>query len=197
MSSFNKNMNKIQKFRTYLTSPQKCFIPKCKAHCCINAPLPEDFLPTMQSRIQRRIYSSVNIGQNDLRDKFNSVIYNTTPSPIQVLGVDQNGNKVLGIPKEVIEQLQIKSKEQIAALVEQYNEYKNYCPFITDYARCAVYEHRPPICREFGSSPLKIDQCPEKASRLDIMKFFVKEFFNFKRTFQFAKESLKAKFSKA
>ena len=66
-------MSKIQKLRTYLTSPTKCFIPKCKARCCIDAPLPEDFLPRMQSRIQRQIYSGANIGQNDPRDKFNSV----------------------------------------------------------------------------------------------------------------------------
>lgn len=189
-------MTKIQKIRQYFTTPNKCFIPKCKARCCIDAPLPEGFLPTMQSRIQRPIYSAVNIGKNDPRDKFNSIIYNTTPSPLQVLGIDQNGHKVVGISKDVIEKLQIKSMDEIKALIENYSGYKNYCPFITPQARCAVYEHRPSICREFGSSPLKIDYCPDKASRLDIIKMSIKAMLNFKGTFQYIKESIQAKFSK-
>lgn len=186
-------MNKISKIKSYLNSPAKCFIPKCKAHCCINAPLPEDFLPRFKSRIQRPIYSGINIGQNDPRDTFNSIIYNTTPNPIQVVGFDQNGNRLMGIPEETLKKLQIKSMEQVQALMEKYKDFKNYCPFITDYARCSVYEFRPSICREFGSTPLKIDRCPDKSSRMDIIKFHLKNFFNVKATFQNLKQTIKQK----
>lgn len=189
-------MSYYTKIRTYLKTPTKCFIPKCKARCCVDAPLPEDFLDKHRGRIQRPIYNAVNIGQNDPRDTFNSVIYNTTPNPVQLIGFDQNGNKLLGIPKDVLNELNIKSMEQMQELLNDYGKYKNYCPFITTYGRCSVYEQRPIICREFGSSPLKIDYCPDKSSRLDIIKFHVKEFFNFKGTFKFIFANLKSKFIK-
>jgi len=189
-------MMNFSKLKSYINSPVKCFVPKCKARCCIDAPLPEDFLPKFQGRIQRPIYNAINIGQNDPRDKFNSIIYNTTPNPIQLIGFDTNGNRVMGIPKETIEKLQIKSMEQIEALMEKYKDYKNYCPFITDYAKCSVYEHRPAICREFGSTPLKIDRCPDKSSRLDIIKYSIKRFFDVKGTFQNLQDIIKAKFHK-
>lgn len=189
-------MSYSMKIKTYFTSPVKCFIPKCKARCCVDAPLPEDFLNKHRSRIQRPIYSAVNIGQNDPRDTFNSVIYNTTPSPIQLIGIDQNGNKLVGIPKEVMKELNVKSMEQVQELLKDYGKYKNYCPFITTYGKCSVYEYRPIICREFGSSPLKIDHCPDKASRLDIIKFYIKEFFNFKENFKLIFTNLKSNFAK-
>ncbi len=173
-------MTYYSKIRNYILSPTKCFIPKCEAKCCINAPLPEDFLPKFESRIQRQIYSGINIGQNDPRDTFNSIIYNTTPNPIQIVGFDQYGNKIMGVPKRLMEQLQIKSMEQIQELMQRYEDFKNYCPFITDYGRCSVYEHRPPICREFGTAPGKINICPEKSSRLEIIEFHLKNFFKFK-----------------
>lgn len=182
-------MIKLNKLKSYLKSPIKCYIPKCKAKCCINAPLPEDFLPKFEGRIQRRIYSGINIGQNDPRDTFNSIIYNTTPNPIQIIGFDQYGNKIMGIPKKIMEELNIKSKEQIQALMEQYDKFKNYCPFITDFGKCNVYEHRPIICREFGTALGKINWCPDKSSRLDILRFNMKLFADsykdlFKRVFK-------------
>ena len=189
-------MTYYTKISSYINSPVKCFIPKCKARCCVDAPLPEGFLEKHKGRIQRSIYSAVNIGQNDPRDKFNSVIYNTTPSPVQLIGFDQNGNKLFGIPKEVIKELNIKSMEQVQELMNEYGNYQNYCPFITQYGRCSVYEHRPVICREFGSSPLKIDYCPKKSSRLDILKFYLKGFFNFKENLKNLWLALKMNFSK-
>lgn len=189
-------MSYYTKVRTYLNSPVKCFIPKCKARCCVDAPLPEGFLDKHKGRIQRSIYSAVNIGQNDPKDTFNSVIYNTTPSPVQLLGLDQNGNKLVGIPKEVIKELNIKSMEQIQELLNDYGRYKNYCPFITTYGKCSVYEHRPIICREFGSSPLKVDYCPKKSSRLDIIKFYAKTLFNFKENFKAIGHALKMRLAK-
>lgn len=174
--SFRTSMKIISRIKTYLNTPSKCFIPKCKAHCCTNAPLPEDFLPKHPNAIQRNIYSGINIGQNDPHDTFNSVIYNTTTNPIQLIGVDQNGNSVVGIPPNVLEELQIKSMEQIQKLMERYNQFDNYCPFITPYGRCNVYSERPQICRDFGTLPDAINQCGEKATPLEVMKLRTKGF---------------------
>ena len=176
---FNIAMKIKQKVVTYFTEPSKCFINKCHARCCQDAPLPEDFLAQYPKELRRNIYSAVNIGRNDPRDTYNSVIYNTTPNPVQLVGFDQYGNKIMGIPQKVMEELEIKSMEQVKALIEDAKNYRNYCPFLTDYGRCNVYEKRPPICRDFGTLPDKINQCPEKASRLEIIKFYVKDFYEF------------------
>ncbi len=177
-------MTRITNLKTYLKTPSKCFIPRCKARCCINAPLPEDFLPKHKDKVQRRIYSAVNIGQNDLRDTYNSVVYSTRP--ITFIGFDQNGKSLYGVTKETIEEFQLKSMEDVARLLSAYEERQiyNYCPFITKYARCSVYNERPPICKEFGTMPGPLNVCPDKSSRLDIIKFMFKEFFNVKRIFK-------------
>ena len=105
------HMNKITKFKQYLTTPSKCFIPKCKAHCCINAPLPEGFLPKHKDKIQRQIFGSFNMGQNDPRDTYNSIIYSTRP--IIFIGYDQDHKMIATISKEMIEELNIKSMEDV------------------------------------------------------------------------------------
>ncbi len=179
MFGFNTNIMKLTGIKTYLTSPSKCFIPKCKARCCADAPIPVDFLPKYKDKVQRPIYNIINIGHNDPRDTYDSVMFNTTGNPIQFIGFDQNGNRLVGIPKDVMKKMQIKSQEQIQALLEDYQKNKNYCPFITDYGRCSVYSERPPICREFGTDPAPINRCPEKASRLEIVKFKMKNFVDY------------------
>ena len=63
--------------------------------------------------------------------------------------------------------------------MRNYNQFDNYCPFITEYAKCSVYKDRPPICREFGTMPDRQNRCHEKVSRLDIAKYYVKDFLNF------------------
>ena len=185
------NMQYWNRFKTYLNEPCRCFVPKCKAICCVNAPLPEDFLPKHKDSIQRGIYYATNIGVNDPRDTYNSVLYNTTGNPIQVIGRDQNGNVIFGIPSELREKLQIKSMEQIDALMKEYEEVKNYCPFITTQARCSVYEERPPICKDFGTASGTENICPDKASRLEISKILIKQAFNFKEMFFFYKNLIK------
>ena len=170
---------KITKLKTYLTTPSICYIPKCKARCCAEAPLPVDFLPKHKDKVQRPIYNIINIGHNDPRDTYDSVMFNTTGNPIQLIGIDQNGNKVVGIPKDVLKKMQIKSQQQIEELLEHYNKFKQYCPFLTDYGRCNVYSERPPICREFGTDPAPINKCPDKASRLEVIKYRVKDFIAF------------------
>ena len=163
-------MKIINKFKTYMTEPAKCYVYKCKSICCSNAPLPEDFLPKHQDKIARTVYSGFNIGQNWIEDNYNSIIYHTTPSPLQLVGFDKNGKKVVAISKAMIEKLQIQSAEQLSEIIELYKNIPNYCPFLNTKARCNVYEQRPPICREFGTKTNKINICPEKASRLEILK---------------------------
>lgn len=188
---------KLTKLKTYFTAPTKCFTLKCKAHCCTNAPLPEGFLQKHTNKIQREIYSGVNIGRNDPKDTFNSIIYNTSNNPIQFIGFDQHGNKLMGIPPEVIKKLQIKSMEQIDALMKSYNQFDNYCPFIKNNAKCSVYKERPQICREFGTLKDKQNICPEKTSRLDIIKYYIKDFFDFYTyPFRALKNIIYKKFSK-
>lgn len=175
------DMKVLSKLQNYINKPTKCFIPKCKAICCANAPLPEKFLPANKDKIVRPIYGAINIGVNDVfKDTFNSVIYKTTPDPIQFIGHDANGNKLATISKEMIERFELKSMEEIQALHDKYSKYPNYCPFLTENGRCDVYEKRPPICQEFGTKMEDTRNiCPDKASRKDIVKYHVNGFFEF------------------
>lgn len=172
---------KLTKLKSYLTEPSKCFIPKCKAHCCINAPLPEDFLPRHQENIQRRIFGSFNMGVNDPRDTYNSIIYSTRP--IIFIGYDTEGKMLATISPEMVEKLNIQSMEDVNRLLNEYEARKiyNYCPFIQSDARCSVYSERPPICREFGTEPGDINKCPEKASRLEVAKYKIKDFIDYQK----------------
>ena len=187
-------MKILSKTMNYLKSPTQCYIPKCKAHCCIDVPLPEGFVERFQSRIQSPIYGGLNIGVNDPKDTYNSIVYSTRP--IQIVNINrQTGEKIYGISKEMMEAMNLKSMEDVNELLRQYEAKKiyNYCPFITDNARCSVYNHRPSICREFGSSPAKVDICPEKSSRLDIIKFVYSEISNFSNTINVIKNVFKIK----
>lgn len=185
----------ITSFKNYMTEPSKCFIPKCKARCCVNAPLPEGFLPKHKDKIQLRIFSATNIGINDPKDTYNSIVYNT--KPIQFIGYDEKGNSLVGIPPKIIEALQIKSMEQVNELLDVYKDILNYCPFITKYAQCSVYKDRPPICRDFGTDKKNpLNKCPEKTSRLEILKTYFKYAFDFKPTYNFIKEKFSTAFTK-
>ena len=181
MFEFNTCMKIITQLKRYIKSPTKCFTPKCRARCCIEAPLPEGFINRFESRIQRPVYGGLNIGINDPKDNFNSIIYNTRP--IQIVNVDRyTGKKTYGISKEMMERLELKSMDDVYKLLNRYEAERiyNYCPFVTTRGKCSVYEYRPPICREFGTSPTKGNICPEKSSRLDILKFILKNMFKLK-----------------
>ncbi|MBD5403208.1 hypothetical protein HDR58_10510 [bacterium] len=175
------NMMKITNLKTYFTKPSKCFIPKCKSHCCINAPLPEDFLPKHTDKIQRQIWGGFNMGQNDLLDSYNSVIYSTRP--VIFMGYDQNGNMLATINPKVMAELQLKNMDDVHNFIKDLDSRKilNYCPFIKSDASCSVYSERPPICREFGTAPGKKNECPDKSSRLEIIKFKLKDFYSFQK----------------
>ncbi len=178
---FYINIMKLSKLKTYLTAPTKCFVQKCKARCCINVPLPEGFLPKHKEKIQRQVFGGFNMGINDPKDTYNSIIYSTRP--IIFMGYDVNGNSIATISPEMIEKLNIHSMEDVQRLLNEYEARKiyNYCPFIQNDARCSIYSERAPICKEFGTAPGKENICPEKSSRLEIAKYKVKNFFEFQK----------------
>lgn len=181
MFSFNINIMKLNKIKSYLTAPTKCFVEKCKARCCINVPLPEGFLPKHEEKVQRQIFGGFNMGINDPKDTYNSIIYSTRP--IIFMGYDTEGNMIATIPPKILKELNIQSMEDVHKLLNEYEAKKiyNYCPFIQDDARCSIYTKRPPICREFGTAPGKENICPDKVSRLEIAKYKIKNFFEFQK----------------
>lgn len=187
----------INRFKSYLMEPSRCFIPKCKARCCVNAPLPEGFLPRFKDKVQLDIFSATNIGVNDPNDTYNSIIYDT--KPIKVVGKDKDGNLLMGIPRNVVERFQIQSQEQVQKLLELYDGVMNYCPFITERGKCAVYKDRPPICKEFGTDTKNpLNKCPEKASRLEVIQTYLKYIVDaYKETFKQIKGQFSGMFKKA
>ncbi len=187
-----------REFKTFMTAKDKCFIPNCKARCCADAPLPEDFAPQYKQMQQRPVYGAANIGHNDPRDNYNSVIYNTRPVPLILVGHAGRGEHVYIKDKKLAKELGIKTMEEAKELLleMQAKEIYNYCPFLTEQGRCRVYGMRPPICREFGSSPLPINYCPHKSSNLDIVKFYFKKAFNLKDMYYLYRDLITSKFSK-
>ena len=190
-------MSKIKQIKSYFFTPNQCFIPRCKARCCTNAPLPDGFVESHKSMIQRPIYYAVNIGKNDYKDTFDSVIYNTTKNPIIPMGHGPDGKIIYGVPKQLLNEIGIKTEEEIKKLQDSYDPYRNYCPLITNYGRCSVYNERPIICREFGTLYDKPNRCGDKSSRFDIAKYWIKDTFNLKRTYNFYKDLILKPFKKA
>lgn len=190
-------MKGLSKIKSYLFTPNKCFIPICKARCCGDAPLPEDFASRYKNKIQRDIYGAAYIGHNDITDNYNSVVYNTRPIPLLLIGHAGKGNEAYFFDKKLAKQLNMSQDDAVKYLqAMEANEQYNYCPFLNAYGRCSVYDHRPPICREFGTSPLKINHCSRKSSRWDIIKFAAKEW-SLKRFILNLNELLKQKFQHA
>lgn len=175
-------IKKLLPFNSYLTEKNRCFIPRCKAKCCANAPLPEGFAEKMQGCASRDVYYSINIGRNDPRDPFNSVIYNTRELPLVPIGHDtKSGAMLYHYNAKFAKELGIKTQDEAVQKLKglEAQGYYNYCPFLNNSGRCQVYAGRPPICREFGSSPTPINYCPDKSSKYDIFKFYAKDIFLF------------------
>lgn len=164
---------KIPNLKSYLTTPYKCFIPRCKAHCCINVPLPEKFYEQNRFAAQRPVFSIMPMTNFAYGKPYKAEVCNTSPVH-QAVGFDKNGDLLHGVPSPTLEAFGVKTQEDLELFLKQNGDVKNYCPFITDYCRCAVYDRRPPICHEFGTMPGKINYCPDKSSRLDIIKFVLK-----------------------
>ena len=190
-------MSKIAQVRSYIFSPTHCYPPICKSTCCKDVPLPEGFYEMFRSRAQRQITGGVNIGKNDPRDPFNSIIYNTTDIPILPIGHGPNGAIACTFDENLLKALGKDTEEGRKEMLEKYKQSNNnYCPFIMNTGRCSVYEQRPGICREFGTLPDRQNRCTHKASRFDIAKYWIKEFFDFKGFYNFYKDLIIKQFGK-
>lgn len=189
-------MKIIRNIKSYLFAQTECFIPRCKARCCGDAPLPEGFAEQVGSLAYRKVYGAVNIGVNSPNDNYNSIVYNTRPVPLVLVGHANAGGHVYYFDEKLAKKMKI-SKEQATEKLKamEAQEVYNYCPFLNSRGRCNVYSMRPPICREFGSSPLPIDYCPRKSSRYDKFIFYAK-MFSPKKIFLFYKDLIMQLFRK-
>ncbi len=166
---------KIPNIKSYLFTPYKCYIPKCKAHCCINVPLPEKFYKENQAAAQRQVFSIFPMKNIAYGKLYKAEICNTSPVH-QAVGFDKNGDLMHGIPSPTLEAYGVKTQEDLKLFLKQNEMIHNYCPFVTTSGRCAVYDRRPPICHEFGTMPGHENYCPDKSSRWDILKFNLIDF---------------------
>ncbi len=41
--------------------------------------------------------------------------------------------------------------KHVLPITNVLSEYENKCPFLTITNKCAIYENRPPLCKEFGT----------------------------------------------
>ncbi|MBQ8460443.1 YkgJ family cysteine cluster protein [bacterium] len=171
-------MKIISKLKSYIFTPNRCFIPRCKARCCADAPLPEGYAQKVEGFAYRKVYNAVNIGENTPGEGYNSIVYNTRPVPLIMIGHAGGGKHVYYYDKKMAQKMGVKNMEeaQKALLSMEAQERYNYCPFLNEQGRCRVYPMRPPICREFGTSPLPINYCHQKSSRYDIFMFYAKQF---------------------
>lgn len=175
-------MKILLKVKLYLFEPRECFIPRCKARCCADASLPEGYAQQVEGFACRKIYNAVNIGKNDPSDNYNSIVYNTRPLPLTLIGHAGRGKHAYFFDKKMAKEMNI-SAEEAKAMLQSFEaqEVYNYCPFLNEQGRCRVYPMRPPICREFGTSPLPINHCSRKSSRYDKFKYYSKEIFKYYR----------------
>lgn len=147
-----------------------CWIPKCKARCCANAPLPKHYMEhsNIRNKALRNIYGVISAPNNNPYCK-DAVIPITQPIEKYAVktGKTKDGRTVWELHTDKI-----------------FSDAENYCPFINEQARCSIYKQRPPICRIFGV---------EKGWECDLQisfKELVKEYF------KIGKEALKQIFSK-
>ena len=111
-----------------------CYTPKCKANCCVSAPLPKGLIDKNQDKVARKIITTIPAPMNN-RYCVNAEVPITTAKALESAGV-----------------LNIKGKKLNAWKIASIYVEGNYCPFLRrgDY-KCNIYGNRPPICRSFGS----------------------------------------------
>lgn len=136
-----------------------CWIPKCKARCCSNAPLPKHYLDhlSIRSKAKRTIYAAIPAPPNNPYCK--EALIAVTKKPLEEYaikaGKTKDGKTVWTVNTSDI-----------------FNEPDNYCPFIDEHARCGIYKQRPPICRDFGV--VKGYECDLQLSLKDYIKENIK-----------------------
>ena len=159
-----------------------CLIPKCKAVCCTNAPIPVRFLNDMNT------YQ---------KDKFTQIVYDIIPAPANN---PYCKDAVIPITRQPLNKYPLKVINQNGKKVytldinEELKDEKNYCPFITKYARCNIYENRPKVCRDFGVGSF---YCNEQVTLKEYLKYYWGEYKKMVRQdFANCKKFIKDKFFK-
>ena len=156
-----------------------CLIPKCKARCCSNAPIPYRFFERMatfnQEKFVRNVYDTIPAPQTNpyCRDAILPITWNKYPLKV----VKQNGKKVYALD-----------------VGEIIKDEKNYCPFLTVYGRCNIYESRPKVCRDFGVGGF---YCDDQVTLKEYLKYYWGEYKKMVRQdFSNCKKFIKDIFSK-
>ena len=149
-----------------------CWIPKCKARCCANAPLPKHYIEhsNIRNKALRKIFGVIPAPNNNPYCK-DAVIPITQPLEKYVIKTNKtlDGKTVWELHTDNV-----------------FSDAENYCPFIDEYARCNIYKQRPPVCRDFGvkkgwECDLQIGFWELIKEHLKIGKNVLKEIFSFKK----------------
>ena len=149
---------------TYNTNPsfgkRHCWIPKCKARCCANAPLPKHYIDhlSIRSKAVRKIFGVIPAPPNNHYCE-NAVIPITKPMENYVVktGRTKDGRTIWELHTDDV-----------------FSDAENYCPFINERARCNIYKQRPPVCRDFGVK--KGFECDLQISSKELIKEKLKIF---------------------
>ena len=158
-----------------------CLIPKCKAVCCTNAPIPIRFLDNMRKyepdKFVWQVFATIPAPENNpyCRDAVIAVTKPLESYPLKIKNV--NGKKVYALDvNEVLE------------------DKKNYCPFITKHAKCNIYENRPKVCRDFGVGSF---YCDDQVTLKEYLQYYWGEYKKMvKQDFSNCKKFIKDIFSK-
>lgn len=139
-----------------------CLIPKCKARCCSNAPIPFRFFDRMETFKQ---------------DKFTRNVFATIPAP-QTNPYCQDA--IIPITRKPLNQYPLKiakingKKVYTLDVGEVLKDEKNYCPFLTKKGhKCNIYESRPKVCRDFGVGGF---YCDDQVTLKEYLKFYWTEY---------------------
>ena len=131
-----------------------CYIPKCKAICCSDAPLPEHFIVDAIKK------------KENLRPILRVSSIGCQPEYGQSVIVFTNPKRYHGKNVEGRQMWEIKDGA--------FND-PNYCPMLTDYGKCSVYDKRPQICRDFNTQD-DFD-CPSALTKEEYIISVLKDFF--------------------
>ena len=159
-----------------------CLIPKCKARCCSNAPIPFRFFERMETFKQ---------------DKFIRDVFATIPAP-QTNPYCQDA--IIPITRKPLNQYPLKlakingKKVYTLDVNEVLKDEQNYCPFLTKYATCNIYESRPKVCRDFGVGGF---YCDDQVTLKEYLRFYWNAYKKMVRQdFANCKKFIQDKFSK-
>lgn len=137
-----------------------CLPPVCHVRCCSSAPQQQIWLNNMEvfepDKFIRKIFAKIPAPNNNpyCRDAVIPVTKPLENYPLKVQKV--NGKKVF-----------------VLDVGEILKDEKNYCPFLTEYGRCNIYERRPQVCRDFGVGSF---YCDDQVTLKEYLKYYWGEY---------------------